>query len=69
MGGGGGGGLVPRDFTHNFCCYGNHSVCLYLLRATASSGAAQSGNFDSSHLGAWGMKTRDAFSKKSDAVV
>lgn len=47
MGGGRGGGrgLVPRDFTHNFCCYGNRSVCLYLLRATASSGATKSGNF------------------------
>lgn len=47
MGGGRGGGRgrVPRDFTHNFCCYGNRSVCLYLLRATASSRAIQSGNF------------------------
>lgn len=47
MGGGrgGGGGPVPRDFTHNFCCYGNRSVCLYLLRATASSWATKSGNF------------------------
>lgn len=44
-GGGGGGGPVPRDFTHNFCCYGNRSVCLYLLRATASSGATKSGSF------------------------
>lgn len=30
----GGGGTVPKVFTHNFCCYGN--LCPYLFRATAS---------------------------------
>ena len=61
-------GPVPRDFTRNFCCYGNHSVCLYLLRATASSRAAQSGNFNSSYLGVWGTSNGDIFSKKKSGV-
>lgn len=60
MGGGGGGGTIPRAFTHNFCCYSNRSVCLYLFRATASSGVSQAGNFHSSALGT-GDKQRGRF--------
>lgn len=61
--GGGGGGAVPRDFTHNFCCYGNRSVCLHLLRAAASSGATKSGNFSRALLEC-GQQTVGMFTPK-----